>query len=164
MTRTLTAILELRRAGRVQRCHGIPYHGSYSVAEHTYQMLNLLMSLCPKPSKALIEAILYHDSAELEIGDTPRPAKTRFPDLGKAVAKAEEVVNSELSVMQDKLLPSELAWLRGLDLLELAMWCLDQLDMGNKNVMPVLDRCHDAIQEQEMPEEIREFLKLGVLR
>jgi len=164
VTRGLSAVLELRRAGRVQRCHGIPHHGSYSVAEHTYQMLHLLMSLCPKPSKALIEAVLYHDSAELELGDTPRPAKTRFPDLGKAVAKAEDVVNGELSVMQDRLLPSELSWLRALDVLELAMWCLDQLDMGNKNVMPVLERCHDALLEIQVPEELNYFLKSGVLR
>lgn len=152
---SLTRFCELRQAGRVQRCHNRPHHGSYSIAEHVAQCLHILFSFHPNPSIGLIKAITYHDHAEYWTGDIPANAKWAWPALAMASQNAEHEVNERLDIPHvDGLSEHDHLWLVRVDSAELALWCIDQIDLGNTHAKEILNRIVDRMREREMPDEL----------
>lgn len=126
----------MREGGQLQRCHGTPHHGEYSVAEHSWQAAMLLRMLHPSAPPELIWAVMFHDVAERFTGDVPHPAKTECRALRDALQLAEERHMRVLG-LHETLTEEEQQWVRAVDILELYLWCLDQEDLGNKNVVPM---------------------------
>ncbi len=144
--------LKLRSAGQVQRDHTRPHIGSYSIAEHCYQCLNIVLQYHPNPSIDLIKAVVYHDSAEMIVGDVPAPAKWRFDSLRHAVRNAEFQILKELRLARVlDLDPDSQHWLDAVDLLEFGLWCCDQLDLGNRLVYVALERVIARFQDSAPP-------------
>lgn len=86
-----TRVKLARRAGRVQRYHTQRLLFPETVAEHTFNMLNLLFILCNgRASHRLVSAILTHDMGEYHSGDMPSPVKKAMPPDAKAAFAAEE--------------------------------------------------------------------------
>jgi 5'-deoxynucleotidase YfbR-like HD superfamily hydrolase len=133
-------VLRARQAGGVKRCHTTPYAGSYTVSEHTCQMLFLLDVLCPKAPLRLWRAILHHDLHEYYTGDLPSSVRVVDPELRAAFEGAGEVVSEHFgwSTAAD-LSEDERRWLKALDCLELFLWCHDELNMGNDHAFPILE-------------------------
>lgn len=150
----LDQLIELRRAGHVQRCHTWQHLGSYSVAEHCYQCLIILTAFHPDPSPRLLKSVLYHDSAEYVVGDTPAPAKWRSRALREALRALESEVEAELQISFELDTTEEL-WIKAVDLIEFGMWCIDQLDLGNSLAMPRLATVIEAFNSfQAFPPEL----------
>jgi hypothetical protein len=159
----------IREAGYVQRMHFKQHHGDYSVALHTWNMLVLLDQLWDGGDGStqalydyndLVRAILYHDVTERVTGDIPSPAKGMNSGLlRKGEHKIEDIVRSRLQLPNPKdLSPLNQTWLKGLDILELVYWCLDQEQLGNQRASVCLDKALLTLRLGEYPNPIMALL------
>jgi len=140
-------VLRLREAGYVRRCHTARIVGEdYTVGQHSYNMAALLFVLHPKPTKALYEAILLHDSSERWLGDMPAPVKYLNSGLVERYKQVSERV--EVKVGIDKpltnLTKDEQKWLKALDQIEFFLFCNDQVN-GFRNQH--MARCLEYVEE-----------------
>lgn len=149
-----------REAGAVQRWHLVPHHGVDTVANHSWNATILLLELNPKASRALIVYMLHHDVTERWIGDIPASSKSMFPRIGYGVRAAEEELEREMNLPgTHDLTEKERQWARAIDGLEAAIWCREQLAMGNRMVENAYESLHHWIMtETWMPPVIRSFL------
>lgn len=139
-----------RDAGQVKRYHVKRTHRTQTVAEHTFGMLMLIKQVDPHASKNLYNAILHHDLPELFTGDVPAPIKRAHPDLGPLMESIEEGL---APLYQDiKLLPVEAVLLKWADRMELVMWCLEEVRMGNINLIETVRRGLGWIVAGHIPE------------
>lgn len=127
----------LREAGKIERCHTIPHHGTYTTGQHCHDMLSLLFALHPEPSMDLVRAIQTHDVGERWIGDIPGPAKYTNHKMSETADEAEFDCRYSIGVIST-LTRQESEWLKALDKIELWLWAKDQVALGNKNVDEVL--------------------------
>lgn len=136
-----------REGGAVERCHGTPHHGSYSVGHHTFNAVSLLLLLHPAPTVELIKTVQWHDVAERWLGDVPSPAKSVDHGFVEPYARAEERVLFQLGLCSFGCdLPEEdLRWLKAVDILELWMWTADQLMLGNRMVLRMRRSCEEVL-------------------
>jgi len=152
----------LREAGALERCHNVPHHGSYSVGLHSYNAVNILLTLHPDPSPNLVKAMMWHDSPERFLGDLPAPAKWYNADLAKEYTKAEKQVAEHMGIQHvfAELTDDDKNWMHAADRLELLQYCQDQLALGNKHVRNM----HDLVIEwfgknhERIPEPIRDYM------
>lgn len=127
----------IRSAGSIKRFHTVPTIGTQSVAEHSYHVATLCINLSDgKPSVNLLKAALYHDLAELVTGDIPAPVKWANPNLKKELENIEGVFEKEHHI-DVSLTPNELLILRHADAFECAFYAVDQIMLGNKNMIQV---------------------------
>lgn len=150
---TVKRIQATREAGKVRRCHVVPHFGQYNIAEHSYGALSLLLLLCEFPTLNLVRAVQWHDCAERWLGDLPSPAKAISPEFKEVYDKAEEDVLKRLGLLQ-KLDPVEKAWLRGVDTLDLWLWCREEFAMGNTAVEEMLVNCAVSLEAQRKSGEL----------
>lgn len=142
----------LREAGAVERCHTLPHCGSYTVGQHSFDALSLLLVLHPAPSVALIKAVLWHDVAERWTGDVPAIAKWADPELAELLEASEERILRKLGVQPPRELPVEdCMWLDAVDKLELWLWAKGQLRMGNQNGATVIKNLSPWFEQNEVP-------------
>ena len=138
----------LREAAAVRRCHTIPIIGNYEVGSHTFNMLSMLRIIFPEASRSLIWAILEHDVPERLTGDIPSPVKW-FGLINRKELKVleSEILECVLGKDHEKdLSPEELKILVTLDIFELALFCRDQLMLGNRNLESMLSRIHNFVK------------------
>jgi 5'-deoxynucleotidase YfbR-like HD superfamily hydrolase len=159
-----TQIFLYRQAGNVERCHTVLHHGSYSIANHSWQAVMLLFALYPgTPSQNLVLAVLGHDLAEQPLGDIPSPAKHKYPELAKLFGEIEaRVMTTHFPVVSralTALTPEENAWLKGVDRLELWMWAVEQHASGNTHVSHLRERVEHYMTKDPAPEEIMAYMK-----
>jgi hypothetical protein len=125
-----------REGAAVKRCHTLPIVGEYQVGSHSFNMLSLLRILHPAPSIHLIWAILEHDIPERLTGDIPAPSKETGIVKRDILAFIEQDINQEIFGFsaENSLDDEEIMWLKGLDILELFLFCKDQKMLGNRNL------------------------------
>lgn len=140
----------LREAAAVRRCHTVPIIGEQVVGHHSFNMLAMLRILWPDAPVALIWAIVEHDMPERLTGDIPAPTKW-FKIINKDhLTLAEMDINTELfgeDIVQSLSL-RELAWLKGLDILELHLLCKDQIMLGNRNLEVMKERIERFVKRE----------------
>lgn len=159
------AIKFYREGADVQRCHTIRTIGEYSVGHHSFNILAMLRLLKPNADVPIevIYAIIDHDIPERLTGDIPAPTKwsglvdrgalNLFEDLLISKIAGKSYEHSVLPTLDDgKWLP----WIRGLDILELYLFTLDQIAMGNKIVDKMRIRIDQYIisAKSKYPEEV----------
>lgn len=149
--------------GYVKRFHVVPHHSKQTIGEHSAQVLNLLFMLHPDPSIHLVWAVLYHDAPERVTGDAPATAK-RHSKLLKDALDALEIDFFEsfpkLEKSQTKLSENDKAWAHALDVLELWLWCYDEIMMGSQHASVLLKRVDNYLKtDSNIPEEILDFIE-----
>ena len=154
-------VLAAREAGQVQRCHVVPYHGTYNDGIHSYNALSMLLILHPNPSVNLCRAILWHDNGERWVGDMPAPAKWYNEELGEVYAAAEARALKVWGMDEGfkELTDEDINWIHAVDRLELWIWCHDQEALGNQHVMHFKPHLEKYFQRtwDTMPEPCKEF-------
>lgn len=145
----LVRLAATREGGAVRRCHIVPHHGQYNVAQHTYGAVSLLLLLHPEPSVDLIKAVQWHDVGERWLGDMPAPAKWENPALGEVYEAAEEEILDRLGLMPD-LTEEDRRWLKAVDTLELWLWCREEEALGNERVIPMRRACEKVTEERDL--------------
>lgn len=142
-------ILAMREGGEVNRCHATPRHRPYNNASHSYGVVSLILILHPDPSKRLIEAALWHDSAERWVGDLPAPAKMSSPELAKHYEREEASILNHFQIPAVwQLTPDEQEWLKNCDTLELWLWCREEIHSGNRAIGRMLKACEHITQQR----------------
>lgn len=148
----------LREASHVKRCHTMAIIGEYTVGQHSFDMVTLLLALHPHASRELIIACLAHDLAERWVGDIPAPTKWSDPMLNGHLEKLEHSILDKLG-LNVVLNPIEARWLHGLDRVELLLWSKDQLAMGNQSAANVVAALLRWFQNNELPEALKRFVE-----
>lgn len=158
---TSERVLAMREGGAVERSHTIPHLDSYTVGLHSYNALSLLMLLHPNPSRALIEAMLWHDVPERWLGDLPATAKWLNPELKAAYGRAERKAIDRLGIPMDDFYLSEddWRWLNAVDRLEFWLWVQDQEMLGNHHTEEARQNIVAWLNQNigELPDECRRF-------
>lgn len=120
-----------RDAGRVLRYHATRTLQQQSVGEHTWQILRIYTEIWGPPSGAASAAILVHDAPEVLVGDTPHPAKARWPALRAALDEAETEVAEEMLPDVPRCSPDEEFRIKLCDLIEMWEFGQDEALLGS---------------------------------
>lgn len=154
----LDRIKFLRESALVERCHTLPHHGSYSLGQHCYGMLILLLDLHPSPTVELMKAISYHDAHERLLGDIPATAFwTLSPEFRNLYDEAVEKVG-ERYALTCSLTPGEIVWLQALDKLDLYLWAKEQQQSGDRRVNDMVELLERWFMGHPIPAKVVEFL------
>lgn len=159
-------IQALRESGHTTRAHVIPHISHYAVDGHTWQAMTLLFALHPNPSVNLIKTLHFHDTPERWTGDWPSPIKNVLYN-GERVSVISTKLEADVArkmgmeaVLGRGLKDDEKQWLTAVDVLELWLWCEDEMAMGNKHVQ----RCHTNCSEwftlnmEKLPPAVKNFV------
>lgn len=130
----------LRDAGIVARYHTARILRPESVAEHSFNVVNIVLAITKGlASKELIVAALTHDMGEYLVGDIPAPVKLRLPpEVGQTIAEMEDDAIDDLHPdLYRGLTKDEERVLKIADRLDGLLKCLDELKMGNTTIIPI---------------------------
>lgn len=157
MTNLNEQVAILREASHVERGHTIPHHGSYTVGQHSLDMMSLAWLLMPVVTRNVMLAIMFHDFPERWTGDMPGPTKLGEPMLAKAMAKIEARIEKNMG-WRIELTEDERVWVQALDKLECFLWANDQLRMGNANANAIIGNLAAWFNRTQLPTPIADFL------
>jgi 5'-deoxynucleotidase YfbR-like HD superfamily hydrolase len=93
----------------------------------------------------MLEAMLDHDAAETILGDTPYTAKTSFPRLKDMVSSLERIVGEEHG-FSACLTEQQKLWVKLADLLEMALFGVEQCELGNIHGRKVVKTVMEEIE------------------
>lgn len=133
----LTDATLLRDAAAVKRYHTKRTVRAQTNGQHSFDMLTLLLTVLPFCSKQLMLAVMLHDLPELVTGDTPGPAKRSNPVLSNALADMEESTGI-LFYSGQHLTEEERTILKWLDRMEAVLWCMEEYQLGNQNIVTTM--------------------------
>ena len=157
----LQAVLHQRDAAAVKRFHVKRTLRQQTVGEHTFGVLMLLRMVLPGGANGddlilFMVATMHHDLPELVTGDIPAPVKRRAPALAAELDKLERT--AEDLYVDIRLDPAEKTMLKWADTMELVLWCMEERDLGNRNLDRTVSRALGYIHEMQplpWPEAVR---------
>jgi len=122
-------------AGDVVRCHTMPCLNRPTVGLHTWRTLVLLHWLYAptQPPTAMTYTLLMHDVPELRTGDLPGDIKADDPRIGDLFEGIEDKIYSDLGIDMPALFDEEKMVVKFCDRADLAMYALEEYDMGNQS-------------------------------
>jgi 5'-deoxynucleotidase len=139
----------LRNAGYVRRYHTVQTIGHQTVAEHSFNVAMILLDLTNGKAHAdLLKAALYHDLPEVFTGDIPATAKWASPTLVNSLKLLEDVFD-EHHDLRVNLSEDDKRLLKFADMVELVMYSLDQLRLGNRNMLDIAERGVCYLEEMQ---------------
>jgi len=147
----LKEILLYRKGLRVERLHTIPHIQPYSNGHHSANAVLIADELCKVNGmnmEATYKIVIYmakHDIAEQRFGDMPSDAKAAYPKLSMALKHAEKSWESMYLPDIPKLLGLSKDIAKCADVIELIMYCVEELNMGNRNIIHVIQRCCEML-------------------
>lgn len=135
-----------RLAGEVSRYHTWPHIRQQSIAEHSWQVMRVLLAIYPMASRGLLIHCMNHDAGEIGTGDIPYPIKKENPELKKIMDNLE---SETIGVMASKwnfpvpalLSPEEKIVFKIAEFIEMWEWALKEQLLGNKFAEVVASRC-----------------------
>lgn len=156
----------MREAASVRRCHTVMHQDpAYNIGLHSFNMLAMLRILRPEASIDLVWAIIEHDLPERLTGDFPAPVKWTGVVDSHELGELESDIIKALSLSDSVAYLSEVdaRWLRGLDMLELYLWSLDQINLGNRNLYVMKNRIEKYLKKNPllMPKEIQYIIQIA---
>lgn len=137
----------LRAAARVRRMHVMPPLHHQTVGEHTFGVLSILVTITANVTPQLWRAALFHDATEARLGDVPAPAKWDNVPLRHGYQLADRALMEEFELEEKNLTDLEHRLLHFADLMELAMFALEECQDGNVKMAGVFDRAIGAIKK-----------------
>jgi 5'-deoxynucleotidase YfbR-like HD superfamily hydrolase len=152
------------KAASVKRFHTVPTINNETVGEHSFGVAMMVIAITDRQcSKELLMAALFHDMAEIAIGDTPFNVKVEFPTVKKALADAEMQWESKNN-FHIPLTDEEKVVLKYADMLQLLYYCLGQRKLGNTNMDVVFRRGVAYLNElNKFPGKSQDILRWIVL-
>lgn len=134
-----------RLAGLVRRYHTWPISREQTVAEHSWHVARLYLTLfgIDEMSGPVWEYILWHDAAEIVTGDLPFPVKVNNQDLKQACDRIEADALSKMQVILPQLTSEQKKRVKLCDILEMWEYGIEEFQRGNQFSIPVIKRCKD---------------------
>jgi len=151
----LDAMIYSRGASFVTRYHSVPTIRQTNIAEHSFNVINLVLYLTRgNASNALIRVALLHDIAEVTTGDIPAPLK-RVTNIKADLEDFERDLHQEHEFPHvSELSEEEQIILKYADCYEGLLYTLEECDMGNKMILPVMKRWVEYLHNMTPPESI----------
>lgn len=142
------------RGGIVKRFHTIHTQHTQNVAEHSFGVAWLVWLLCEEnPPTVLLMAALAHDLAEYTTGDIPAPAKRRMNISSQF--DAEENDQFEFAGFDPIILSeAQKRILKIADTMDLLLFCIRELSLGNRDMDTIYHRGVGYIRELEPLSEV----------
>jgi 5'-deoxynucleotidase YfbR-like HD superfamily hydrolase len=130
-----------RAAGEVRRYSTWRTIRQQNVAEHTWQVLRILLTIWPAAPRNVIIHAVVHDMGEMS-GDIQYPFKNMFPELRAGADKAENYVQN-----RQRISVFERAVFKLCDNLEMLEFGMVEVNMGNKYGRIIMDRMQHATSD-----------------
>jgi 5'-deoxynucleotidase YfbR-like HD superfamily hydrolase len=154
MTSADPVYLDTRLAGQLKRYHVWPHIQPQTVASHSWNLLRIYFSITHQPDEHVVYHMIFHDIGEISTGDLPYPVKKDNPMLKEQVDLIEQksyyrqlqywnAYQPVVLTEEDKILVKQI------ELIEMAEWGMDEMNLGNSHGFIVADRCLRALYDQE---------------
>lgn len=141
-----------RGYGAVKRYHVMRTHRTQTVAEHSQGVAIIILQIFPAADARLLRAALTHDFHERDTGDMPSTAKWKFPGLKAAMQEAEDQWNGDHAGYGDSALPDfEKRILKWADYLELMLWSIEEMMLGNRYGAESYGNISRALEHMQPP-------------
>lgn len=144
---------DARMAGRVLRWHTWPHIRPQTVAEHSWQLLRILICIWPEVPAHVMSYVVRHDCGEIKTGDAPYPVKADNPDIAEGMNRVEEEALVELEqagflafgpdVTDDEKWVVKLA-----EFIEMWEWGAEEMLLGNQFARLVAKRCEKVAKDR----------------
>jgi len=156
----MTIVEHYRKMLNVQRLSGTVKMRSYNLAEHSFGVVSLFLTLCEREgigvTSEVIQLVLFHDLAETVTGDLLYPVKNQnsvtkysWSAIEAEVLDKHPVVSSFTdSNIEEHLDEKQLAAFKAADILELLLFCYEEVSVGNKNpdLLKVIFTCEGLLK------------------
>lgn len=127
------------RSATVQRFHTENTIHKQSVGEHTYDVMWIVYFITRGgASKNLLLAALMHDTPEYVTGDIPAPVKRANAHIKAACDALEDNWFGAMDITPPRLSRGEVTILKTADVLSGCLFCMNELNRGNKHIHRVL--------------------------
>lgn len=143
-----TALSLSRNAARVKRFHTMHLNEENTVGQHTFNLIGILL-ICVPPTALrwqLLAAAWQHDVPEAEAGDVPSPTKRALGGMDAFEAKVLD--DAGMHDLGHYLHGHEMHWLKLADSLEGWMKCVDELNTGNRLIVPAANNFRNYVTEK----------------
>jgi 5'-deoxynucleotidase YfbR-like HD superfamily hydrolase len=148
----MNLVRDPRAAGNVRRYHTWAVIKEQTVAEHTWQIMRILLTVWPEAPRKVIVHALMHDAGEMS-GDIQYPFKLMFTELKSGSEKAENYVRK---AQQETGAPPEAAHplstferhvFKCCDNLEMWEYGLREVNLGNRYALIIVNRMQRAVAQ-----------------
>ena len=136
MRKTLQFIIN---GSEVKRFHTLTTLQNETVGHHSHGVACFTLLLDPDASRQLLLAALFHDLAEQYTGDIPSPAKREY-GIGDQVDKLERRLMLDAGIVYPELNACDQRTLKLADIAHGAVFCLREVQLGNRRMLEVHDR------------------------
>lgn len=142
----LEQVIIYRRGLNVTRMHTVPHIRHYDNGSHSASAALIALELCKLNEVSegyqfdIIKYMLMHDIAEQFVGDVPADVKRIEPTIKEVLDKVEkswERKNIPSKPESIGIFGSRIC--KCADLIELGMFCVEEINMGNRHVRHVLE-------------------------
>lgn len=149
---------DARLAGRVARYHTWPHIKEQTVAEHTWQLLRILLVIWAEVPANVMGYVVRHDCGEIKTGDAPYPVKAENSDIAAGMNRVEhdsliEQVSAGFLRLGPDVSDEERWAVKLAEFIEMWEWGEEELLMGNQFAKLVAQRCR-AIAQERIREQI----------
>ena len=143
------AVYNHRMAGRIRRLHIKPMNGDeQNLAAHSWGVAMILLDLFPCVSRSCLVFALRHDVPEIVTGDVPANVKWQHPGLQDTLEWIEEGFLERMGWPTDlKDQHEEKTYIRIADRVELLVYCLEQIYMGNLLLIDVFENVREKLND-----------------
>jgi 5'-deoxynucleotidase YfbR-like HD superfamily hydrolase len=139
----------MRSAARVERMHTQPLARQQTVGEHTFNVLALIDMIAPEMTINLWRAALYHDIPEAITGDMPGNIKWKYEGLAKSLDQVEKGIITDYHLVVN-LAEKEERVLKFCDTMELAIFCIEEAERGDRNAIRVAYNCIRFLEDSKL--------------
>lgn len=151
MSRMHPLTLDPRSAGRVTRFHTWERVKEQSNAEHTWQVIRIMLAIWPECPREVLVEVMFHDVGERVSGDAPYPTKAESPVLKTEMDRLENAGRLGMTpwgvVARKPLTVEAHAIFKMAEFIEMWEYALDEVALGNANCVLIRDRCHSKAAE-----------------
>lgn len=146
MSRLHPMTLDPRSAGKVTRFHTWERLREQSIAEHTWQLIRIVLAIWPDAPREVLVEVMFHDVGERVSGDAPYPTKAESPALKTEMDRLENAGRLGMTpwgVVAHKPLDADAhAIVKMAEFIEMWEYALDEVALGNANCVVIRDRCY----------------------
>jgi 5'-deoxynucleotidase YfbR-like HD superfamily hydrolase len=144
-----------REGAAVERCHMLPHAYRYSVGQHTFDLMTLMVlswKLAHEgalPRAELLVAAMFHDTpAERVIGDIGSPIKRA---IGCEALDDMELFAQRAIGIEVDLTDEENEYLIGADRVELWLWAREEVELRGNAAAATFSEAYDRVWDGQPP-------------
>lgn len=143
----------------VKRFHTWSSIKEQNLAAHSWGVAMILLHIGGEEAEDvnLIRAALVHDLHEVEAGDIPYPYKRNDLRVAEAYKDQEEDFNNRYGI-EYQLTTKQVTLLKWADMFECLLHAVREVDMGNKLMVPVVQKASGVCLESAPNERARQLV------